>query len=170
MKSKFVIGAILIVLVIGIGYFISINYGEDKEKYNYDTPLEAITAYLVSEDRHGEDININDMIMCEQNYGKTTYYVIKCKYAYKDEELKFTKEINYVFAVAVKKYKGKYKCDRVTDDFSLDSPNSVNDIDYTPYIQFVIPTDRNDLYFAAGKIFDIDFYPVYEGERVSVKL
>ena len=169
MKTKFFMGAVLIVVVVIIGcYFIHTNYGEREKEYNYNTPKEAITAYLVSEDRYGDDININNMIMANQNCGDDTYYLLKSKYMYNEENSNFSKEINYVFVVVVKQHKGKYICYGITNDFSLDTPQSINDIDYTPYIQFIIPTDKDNLFFVAGKIFDTRYSPVYKGKSIDL--
>lgn len=167
MKTKSFMGAVLIVVVVIIGcYFIHTNYGEREKEYNCNTPKEAITAYLVSEDRYGDDID--NMIMANQNCGDDTYYLLKSKYMYNEENSNFSKEINYVFVVIVKQHKGKYICYRITNDFSLDSPQSINDIDYTPYIQFIIPTDKDNLFFVAGKIFDTRYSPVYKGKPISL--
>lgn len=87
---------------------------------------------------------------------------------YNNGDTGFSKEIYYVSVAKINEYKGKYQCMSVASDFFLDSPDEVNDIDYTPYISFVIPTDKTDLFFVVGKIFDKKYRPYYSDEEITV--
>lgn len=164
MKRKFIICILIVILAAVLIYiFMHINSSEDAKHYSYNSAEKAINEYLLSEYKSDDTDN---MILKKYKYGKTIYYVIKSEEIYEEEN--FAKNINYVSVVAVKQKQDKYNCIKISSDFALDSPDSVNDIDYTPYVQFVIPTDNEALYFVVGKVFDVKYRVYFNDKKINL--
>ena len=77
------------------------------------------------------------------------------------------KPIDYVFIPKVIPVDDCFTAEKATADFYLDSPQPVNDADYTPYNEFSFNIDER-LGMTVGKMFDTSLQPFYNNKPLLV--
>ena len=61
---------------------------------------------------------------------------------------------------------GDVVCEKVTADFSLTSPEDINDAEYTPYAEYEIPVA--DKVVHVGIVFDDEYKPGNNGNSIDI--
>lgn len=114
---------------------ISTTTAEDSIKEYFQTEK----GFIISDEQ------LKNTILIDFTSNSNHYYVMK------DIQEIETKRIPVIYVLEVTTYHKKYSCTKITADFSLASNESIEDKDYTPYLECTIPL--NDLYIHAGILF-----------------
>ena len=129
---------------------ISTTTAEDSIKEYFQTEK----GFIISDEQ------LKNTILIDFTSNSNHYYVMK------DIQEIETKRIPVIYVLEVTTYHKKYSCTKITADFSLASNESIEDKDYTPYLECIIPL--NDLYIHAGILFDTKYTPYFQGAPLAV--
>ena len=156
-----VITAVIIILAIAVLSSCGDNKFANSEESKYGTQVEALQAYYMNERNMDlTEAEISDMtVNCvedDENY----YYIMK-ECAYTGE-----KKVPFVYVLGIGRDKGTFVCEKVTADFSLTSPEDINDAEYTPYAEYEIPVA--DKVVHVGIVFDDEYKPGNNGNSIDI--
>lgn len=104
---------------------------------------------------------LNQYILSSIEYNNDMYYLVM------DNTEIDKKPIDYVFILNVIPVDDCFTAEKATADFYLDSPQPVNDADYTPYNEFSFNIDER-LGMTVGKMFDTSLQPFYNNKPLLV--
>lgn len=126
------------------------------------TPEKAILRFL-SEEQNVEvsPEQLDEMILNRFMENDAQYCLLKGTKASGD------KSVCYVYVVKVEQIKNdSYICEKFTADYFLESPEGVNDAEYTPYLQYTIPVEKFQI--CVGMVFDVSYEPYFQGRKLDV--
>ncbi len=133
----------------------------DTRTPTYNSPEAAIAAYLdVDRGVNLKETNIKEMILKIIPNDSIDYYVMLSNRIIKE------KDIYSVYILEIEKNAGMYTCSKLTADFSLKSIDDVNDEDFTPYTEYIIPVD--DFYIHVGQIYVDEYIPYFNGRPLKL--
>lgn len=141
-----------------------------KSEYRYTSIQTALKEGIKAErasyypqmtqDEKNTDIDLEEFIVLETEYQEAHYYIVKIPYV----ENNLHKDDAFIAKITTKW--NKYKYEKCTAQFALNTPGAVPDIEYTPYAHYEI--EVGDLFFAVGKIYDKNYRPYLNGKPLSV--